>query len=50
MLLLVHEVLGEGGEEFGAVRADDEGCRVFAVAEDELEQFRGQGWGKEEGM
>jgi len=47
-LLMVNEVLCEGGQELGSVGADEEGGRVGAAVDDELQQVGRQG-GEEEG-
>jgi hypothetical protein len=50
LLLLVFDVVCEGGQKLGAVGADDEGCRVGAAVDDEVEQVGWQGRREEEGL
>lgn len=48
LLLLQFDILCEGGQELGSLGADDKGCWMGAVVDDELEEIGRQSWGEEE--
>jgi hypothetical protein len=50
LLLLLEEVLCEGGQKVGAARADEQRGWVAAAVDDELQQVGRQRRGEEEGL